>query len=156
MNGSNMNLENQKTDLKILLSKKFIPVNSQYGGYTLSIDDMAATTVCASSLNNFLTALAFLEESKVLIFSGDDVYSFPLKTQDVLNLFYLVRKKAKSTKIKSRLAEKKEVGFRLGRPANARNDEEIRKLRQQGLTLREIAMKLKISISAVQRSLDFR
>lgn len=156
MIGSNTLAENEATDFKIALSKKFLPIGLQEGDKIISINDIAATKDCVASLNNFLKTLSFLEDSKFFVTDGEKTFHFPLTAQDVLNLFYLARKRAKSLKIRSRLAERKNIGLQLGRPAKNRNDEDIHKLRQQGLTLREIALTLKISISAVQRSLEFK
>lgn len=56
------------------------------------------------------------------------------------------------SRVRSGLENAKAKGQKLGRPRK-RNDEEIQKLRKEGLSIREIARQLNISPAAVQRAL---
>lgn len=67
--------------------------------------------------------------------------------------FIKQKKEDQAKRVKQSLADRKAKGLPIGRPKN-RPDKDIIRLRKEGLTMREIALKLSCSIGSVQRSLN--
>lgn len=72
--------------------------------------------------------------------------------QNVPDTIMNAKKKAWSDRIKKSISERKKKGLHVGRPSTTPTQEIIR-LRKSGMKMREISLKLKVSIGAVQRAI---
>jgi hypothetical protein len=120
---------------------------------SISIEDLVLQEKKGLSFQEFTEVLSVIEEMRVAIATEEKVFNFPMRLKDVLQLFEIWKSKKRSLNIRTALACKKnsQNDFLVHRGVN---DKKILEMRAAGLTLREIALSLHMSLSAVQRALS--
>lgn len=115
----------------------------------LFIYDLVSLDICFSNLTQYLDFFALIEKYEIKIICLKD--SIPLLTPlNFKSLYEKTSKQLHKEHIQTSFLKRKAAGLTVGRPSQ-RNDFKIQKLRQEGLTYREIAQRLKVSIGVVQR-----
>lgn len=128
-----------------------VAIKNNHGAH-LTVYDFASLDICFTSIDNFLSFLALLEENQVLLRTFETDNRIPAAASEIIKTFEVVSRQIHREHIQSSLRKRKLSGKNVGRPTE-RNDKVIQELRGQGYTFREIAQRLGISIGAVQRGL---
>lgn len=121
--------------------------------HAISIEDLVLPENKGLSFQEFTELLSVIEEMQVAVATEEKVFNFPMRLKDVLQLFEIWKSKKRSLNIRMALACKKNSQSDFLAFSGV-NDKKILEMRDAGLTLREIALSLHMSLSAVQRALS--
>lgn len=119
----------------------------------LCIYDLSSLDLVFRSFESMAEFYALLESTgtKLKIFQTSDTAS-SLTIGDALSLYKDVIKKIHAERLRDSFRKRRADGLSVGRPSHRKNNE-VNDLRSKGLTLRQIAQQLGISLGSVQRSL---
>lgn len=118
----------------------------------LVLYDLKSLDSCFNSLADFLDFLVLIEKNKIKLFSLTDKIPSAFSPSTIQETFERVSKELHREHMQISLLNRKAAGLTVGRPSQ-RDNLSIQNLRQSGLTYREIAQHLKVSIGMVQRGL---
>ena len=118
----------------------------------LVLYDIKSLDSCFSSLADFLEFLVLIEKNGINLFCLNDKIPDAFTPSVVQEMFERISKELHREHMQITLLNRKAAGLSVGRPSQ-RDDFSIQSLRRSGLTYREIAQHLKVSIGMVQRGL---
>lgn len=119
----------------------------------LWLHDFESLDEVFKSFEKTISFFSLVENKKIRILLPFQEPINSLTVNEVVELFKMENKINRIARMKRTFNERKNFGLRVGRPRNQRrNDGEIKELRITGLTYREIAQQLGISIGSVQRA----
>ncbi|MBY0315396.1 MAG: recombinase family protein [Bdellovibrionales bacterium] len=133
--------------------KKLCEALENSKGGQLFVYDLRSLDKCFNSAEDLLSFLALIEHSRIELVSLTESMPEAFNASYILNTYRVISKELHKEHIQNSLRQRKNVGLTVGRPPT-RDDHQIIELRRKGLTYREIAQQLKISIGAVQRGLS--
>lgn len=118
----------------------------------LVLYDLKSLDSCFSSLAEFLKFLALIEKNEITLICLKDNLPEIFTPLIIQEIYERVSKELHREHMQISILNRKAAGLNVGRPSQ-RDDFSIQNLRQSGLTYREIAQHLKVSIGMVQRGL---
>ncbi|MES2802590.1 MAG: helix-turn-helix domain-containing protein [Bdellovibrionota bacterium] len=133
-------------------SKLVERIQSSFDG-TLYIYDLLSLDSCFESLESYLEFFALLERRRFKLIALTDKIPQHPNVSFLLDSFKRCSKELHREHLHASFSKRKLSGLSVGRPMQ-RNDDKIQELREEGLTFREIAQRLNVSISMVQRGLS--